>query len=923
MEVYLERIDKDRIGGNMRGEKRIFSINKWMMMLLFSKALFATADATLKVQEGIDKLKKIESEIVYDRIIEKNPPTMTHVNGGEKVFVTFDGGTINDTTYFVFSNHQNPNSVKVINNAFLQSPAEVIGSRHSPFEHLIYIENNGTMRGYADNVPGISLSVPTAYVKNSEQGKLIGTEHNIFHIRGLTDFVLENDGLIMTERPNETIYVSAKNAYARNGKNGRIEDSYEHYSGKQSYFSNEGFLNGITLGSNVVGLKNSGAIQNYLSINGRFNLDFHNTEEGKIQVESMSLDGGNLQFENDGLIQKTGTTDPIQIKASEGNFINRKQIIGNLSFLEGRDRGHLAIALEGGKLEGDILLNRGIGTTTELSLDSESNVSGRIEGNGPDETLKLLGRGKVDDGSRYEGFEKLYLKNSRWELAETDFHLLDSSRLENSTLILNGGNLISPETTIDAQSSLAVHKNHTITGDVHNLGKIYFDSSALGSYNSLYITGNYTAQDAKIQMRVKVEGNPILNDSLIIGGDASGSTFIELSNPNSSLEKRMIGRAKLVETASSLAGTFRLARDKYGRYRYRLFSEVEGQKTNWYIDQTEEEEELPKTPDTTVKPEEKKEEPEKSIPNMPKEREIAQKTFDRNSINVASSYALAQNMFLLHFHDRTGGNIELDKKTWARVTKHSVQDYLVNSSKDSSIRSHYHTVQFGYDIDKGEYGSKKWVYGLLGDYAYGKTKISMEKQEDMNHKVEGYGLGLYASVQGKHWYIDHWSTWNRYRNTLYAIEDGDYHFKGFQSSLELGYRNTFTVKGLQMQVEPQGQMIYSNFTKPDLKKFNEYDYRGRENMTARLGMRLTALSLNKQFDPFVEMNYWNSRRRIGVAYGGEEFLLAGNKDVKEVKLGFRSSLFGEQVSLWLYASQRYGQKSYRDKYLQLGMNYRF
>ncbi|MGC7589741.1 autotransporter outer membrane beta-barrel domain-containing protein [Bisgaard Taxon 46] len=806
--------------------------------LLFNLPLTSSASIDEKIDEAIKNIKQLEAATQYNKIEVKDQPGSFSLNEDEKGFVTFNVFYDATRSYAVYSNYK-PHTVRVLNKVHLESWAEVFTSRHGHYiKHLYFVENEGKILGTANNANAMTLFAPNVYFHNKKTGDVVGKTYTPLVMANLSGgpensvIVLDNEGSMSNLDNGSAAYMSGQNIFMINRESGKFKSPMRLNAKKVAYFKNIG------------------------QIEGTFPSEIYASE---------------LQGENTGLI-----SGGLDIEANEGDFFNTGIIKGKLLLSKHsvNNPKFFTLHLQNGTVEGDInIANRE--APTEVLINSKSKITGNIHAHGPDDILKLLERGSISDPDKFKGFEHLALEGD-WVLDDAELQFSKSVIMEKGTLRLNGGQLNSQRIFNSKEADIITNENYLFNGSLVNEGRLLFLSDDQ-EYNTLTVSDDYQG-NGKIVMRVNVGATALTHDKLLINRQASGSTGVEIINPNSTLEQRMKGKAKLIETLGSTENAFYLVQDKFGGYKYRLSPITENNQVNWYLYQ-----------------------------------------LIRNELgNFASSVSAGQQLFTFSYYDRLGATKADNKdRLWVRTFYNRHKNGLVNS--DIKTTSNAYGLQIGYDFGDVMLNDKQWKYGAYINVGMDNARAqAAPDDEQTKSKLRAYGAGLYASLTHSNWYVDSWLGYNHLKNRVTSADSAmHYSMNAFQTSLETGYQY---VLPHNWTLQPQFQVIYSRLSKPALEEFKLV---GRTNLTTRVGVRLSTPETSFAGNPFVELNWLHNKNRPGVSVEDETFYVAGNRDLKEVKVGLDNVKIGTNASIWGHFAHRFGKDGYRDNSLRLGVSYKF
>ena len=555
-------------------------------------------------------------------------------------------------------------------------------------------------------------------------------------------------------------------------------------------------------------------------------------------------------------------------------------------------------------------INR-VSAPTHVIVNEYTKIDGKLEAKGDNETL-VVSRDtdselhNVEAGmDKYVGFEHLEMQG-KWAIKEHDAGFNRSITFNEANVELAGKKLISPEVTNKARSTINVTSNAgvkgnftnqgkvsligtlTTSGNVENSGTIEFNNGLQGT--KFVTTGNYagTGEKSLLKMNVDASAGKSEFDLLDVGGKASGTTKIEFIDPTK-LAAKMKNRVKLVKTQSSDENAFSLVESKYGRYKYKFYNvahDTDGY-SNWYLEQ------LP--------------------------------TFRKEVAGIVSGFAASQNLFTHTFHDRAAKDKLPEEHTaWVRVYHHNTK-YQLNGV-DSKADAHSDTLQLGYDALKYNKGTNKFTAGAYVSLGRQKSETYLVEDDERVRSIsKGYSLGLYATWEKPNWYVDSWIQVNRLK-TKVNTSDGrsDYKTTALQASLEAGYNKLLNkTDNYAYYVQPQGQVIYNHFHKPDMGE--ELAVLNPRYFVTRLGLRFYQQSLNhpNHGEPYLALNWWHHTNQTSVVTDEKAISIKGIKDLKNIEVGIDKWHITDNLSVWTNVGYYMGTHNYRDIRYNLGASYRF
>lgn len=884
----------------------------------------AKAYITDNIDKTIKAIKVEEEKVKYDFETEGRPKVKwdeTH-----SVFSHYNTPTEN-VRYYLFeigSGDKSVNNLKLVNNTNLSSITEVFSDQHARdkidpkkkvpgVNNLAYVENNGniTRLGTGINEPPINLSS-----KNN--------------------FYFQNNGEIRTKTTDpERAQISAKETMVLENKNKGYLHKYK-ISGNKMVLLNSGKLDDMVIRGGDLFFSNMGAFNNsggghpiskreYINFGiDKFfrsyddsmayltdeNRNPSNISTGNLYGVNSGTLGGNLQMRfQDGYFINSGKIDGLLLMADKGLFVNRGTALVNIY---NKDNGaqKLIVDLKNSTLLKNSYIDRK-NAETRVIVNEKTIIEDILEADGTNETL-VVSRDNSEgkeihnfEANKYVGFEKLEMQG-KWDIKQYDAEFNKSITFNEANVELAGKKLISPEVTNTDSSTINVTSNAevkgnftnqgtvslkgalTTSGNVENSGTIEFNHGLQGT--KFVTAGNYTGTGEKSLLKMNVDASAGKSefDLLDIGGKASGTTKIAFMDPTK-LAAKMKNRVKLVQTQSSDENAFSLVESKYGRYKYKFYNvanDTDGY-SNWYLEQ------LP--------------------------------TFRKEVAGIVSGFAASQNLFTHTFHDRVAKDKLPEEHTaWVRVYHHNTK-YQLNGV-DSKADAYSDTLQLGYDALKYNKGTNKFTAGAYVSLGRQKSETYLvEDDERVRSSSKGYSLGLYATWEKPNWYVDSWIQVNRLK-TKVNTSDGrsDYKTTALQASLEAGYNKLLNkTDNYAYYVQPQGQVIYNHFHKPDMGE--ELDVLNPRYFVTRLGLRFYQQSLKhpNHGEPYLALNWWHHTNQTSVVTDEKAISIKGIKDLKNIEVGIDKWHITDNLSVWTNVGYYMGTHNYRDIRYNLGVSYRF
>ncbi|EPM0025837.1 autotransporter outer membrane beta-barrel domain-containing protein [Citrobacter farmeri] len=535
---------------------------------------------------------------------------------------------------------------------------------------------------------------------------------------------------------------------------------------------------------------------------------------------------------------------------------------------------------------------------------------------------------------------------------------------EEGTLNLNGnsqtvnaldnrGTLLIDDDGVPPSSPLSV----MLTGDVTNSGNIILNNSATSAGNTLTINGDYVGNGGNLSLGTVLGGDSSLTDKLVVTGNATGTTYVQVNNENGSGALLHEG-IKIIETGSSTADAFvQRGRIVAGSYEYHVKQGTASgsDRNNWYLTSLTD---TPDPDDSSDVVDDDRPEPGDSSDVVNDDRPAPGDTSDAVHIyrpeagSYASNLAAANTLFNTRLQDRQGGSWYTDPATgerhmtnlWLRTSGGRNKSRMSDDQNTSS--SNRVVVQVGGALLHGSSnGTDSYQLGVMA--GYGKQDNDTHNSVsgyDSRGEVSGYSAGLYGTwyqnaVDKTGLYVDSWVLYNWFDNTVKGdeIADESYKSKGLTASLESGYAfhmGSFTTAGdmeSNVYLRPQAQVTWMGVKANDHTEKNGTRVQGQgdNNIQTRLGMRLyvngksaAEKGADREFEPFIEANWIHNSKQYGVRMNDTSTSLQGSRNVGEVKVGVEGRLTRD-LSVWGNVAQQVGNNGFHDTSGVLGIKYQF
>ena len=458
-------------------------------------------------------------------------------------------------------------------------------------------------------------------------------------------------------------------------------------------------------------------------------------------------------------------------------------------------------------------------------------------------------------------------------------------------------------------------------------GTISFPTPAAGEAftgTTLTVNGDYTANNATLNMTASLSGANSASDLLAVTGAATGATTINVTPVMSTGEPKADGVELVSVAGDSSNATFTMPGTlKSGAYIYSLKKAGSG----WYLMNTVE---APENVTGTV---------------IPGTSDLSAHGIRPEIASYANNLYTANTMFAMKLSDRLGETAYSDaikaagKKAgsfWVRTAGGHTRNVMADG--ENTTRGNWGLVQLGGDlISWPTSGTHRMHVGLMAGYAHESNKTGSDTADySSKGKVSGFSAGLYATWMNSNPtadgpYVDAWLQYQRFKNTTsvgnYAEEES-YHSKGFTGSLEAGY--TFALKDWQngavsnaARLRLEGQVIRMGVRANNVTDSTGtvIEGTGAGNVRTRIGLTAFHLFTNDTrgtaVKPYLTLNWIHDTKRFGSEFDGVKNTIDGSRNVGEVKLGVEGKL-RKNVSLWGSVGYQGGTDGFRNVEALLG-----
>lgn len=642
---------------------------------------------------------------------------------------------------------------------------------------------------------------------------------------------------------------------------------------------------------------------------GAYSINFASAVARPVQITNAGTIVGAIRTRagDDSYVQTSGSLKG-SMNLGDGNntvALSGGTITGNIITGTGDD----TLSISGGSLSGSIFTGAG---TDVVNLSGSADVSNtlQIDGGTGSTTVNIdglavkgfTGANDITNGINLTNIETINLGSG------TDFTLLGNLFETAATdHTLN----IASDATLEAGSGTGLY---TIYGDVNNSGKVSLQDSTAG--NQLTVTGDWTGSAGTVLLNTVLGGDDSLTDKLVISGSATGTTYVKVNNENGTGAQTLEG-IEVISTGSSTSDAFvQSGRIVAGVYDYHLQQGTTSgsNMNNWYLTSSVTDAGSTTGYTPTLRP------------------EIASYT---------ANLAAANTLFNTRLHDRLGETRYTDvltgeqKVTSLWLRSQGGRNSATMSDGQNKTTANRYVFQMGGDVAQGSTdGVNRLHLGVMGGYGnqHSSTHNSLTGYGSKG-TLEGYSTGVYGTwfqneVEKTGLYVDSWAQYNWFDNTVKGdgLSEEKYKSRGVTASVESGYTlhtgSYTTAQGMKndFYLEPQVQLTWSGVKADDHTESNGTHVQGagNGNLQTRVGTRLymkgrSALDreTQREFEPFVEVNWIYNSQQYGTRMNGVSDSLRGTRNIGELKTGVEAKL-SDNVNLWGSVGQQMGGSGYHD-----------
>jgi outer membrane autotransporter protein len=457
-----------------------------------------------------------------------------------------------------------------------------------------------------------------------------------------------------------------------------------------------------------------------------------------------------------------------------------------------------------------------------------------------------------------------------------------------------------------------------VNGNMRNSGDVSVATGQTTPGNTLTVNGNYIGNNGLLDFNSRLEGDASLTDKLVVKGDTSGRTQVQVNNLGGTGAKTLNG-IELIDVGGKSDGDFiSTGRITAGAYDYTLQRGMGQNNKNWYLDS-----ELTTTP------------PQPGP--TPVIHHIVRPEAGTYSANMQASNTL----FAMDLQDRTSTEAGARHSNGLWLRQQGGYNRFHDNSGQLTVTSNRYVAQLGSDLLRwSSNGTDQTVFGLMAGYGSSHSQSSSQVSGYLSKgSVQGYSTGAYwtwraNAAEQTGLYTDSWLQYNWFNNDVNGERIAAEHYKssGASASLELGDAILLGTSGSRSEmtrffIEPHAQAIWMGVKADRHTEANGTTVKseGENNLQTHLGMRAY---LEKWFDsgvgykPYVDINWIHNTRAFGAKMNGVSGTVEGARNVGEMGIGIEGNV-SRSLALTASVSQQLGAQGYSDTSGELGMKYTF
>lgn len=802
------------------------------------------------------------------------------------------------------------------------------------------LTNSGVITADAGTAVQFSGAGENQFINN---GTVIGSSDYAVQFAAGPDTFLMNGGYI------DGSVSQGENADKAIFNEGVITGAVEQGEGTDEFIMHSGSLGSLAQGDNRDSFIMTGGV-----IAGAFtDGDVAHMNGGTIGRVDMKLDNNFFDMSGGKIIGNLVTGF-----GNDTIIISNGIIGGNISVSSGTD----SVTVRGGNVEGEIRL--GNGQDTFLWENRGLIKGGILMGAGDDnatlrnfDTVALSFPPSLDAGT---GTDTLTLDDAKLNFPSrlTNWEMLQL--VNGSALTLNSALVLGDETSgtgtliIDATSTLyggglgettITPINAGRSAAVNNSGTIDLTNNGSSTADSMIIMGNYTGSGGILKLQTVLGGDSSPSDRLIIsGGEASGSTQIQLTTLTSQGAYTSVNGIELVSTINSGTTTlnaFSLQNGAIsaGAYEYVLFrgGVTPGNENNWYLRNqliapslTSELPEKPEQPEYPGEPEPVPvPQPAPGSPILPAMQpgEAAIPLYRPETPLYSAVVPVVLSMGIQTvstFHERQGAQLLLTQNNnypalWSRTWGiHHEQNW--SGETHPSFEGNIRGIQIGQDVwsNKTDSGQRDHL-GLFYSFSRARGDVDglimgFNARRAGKITMNGNSLGGYwTHLLKNNAYLDMVGIYTWLDGSVRSVRGLGGNSKGrvFTGSLETGYPFKVSKKwSLEPQIQFIGQHISIDAINDNISAIRWQD---GNRYTGRLGTRLSGDY--DGIEPYLKANLWHDFLQTDNVRIGNDHINTRYKSTRlELGAGFTAQL-SRSTNLYMALSRtenldRQHQESY-------------
>ena len=428
------------------------------------------------------------------------------------------------------------------------------------------------------------------------------------------------------------------------------------------------------------------------------------------------------------------------------------------------------------------------------------------------------------------------------------------------------------------------------------------------NFKNLYVAGNYSGDNGQLHMNVVLGKDDSATDKMIVGGDTSGTTYINFKNIGGSGAQTAQG-IKVIEVLGNSDGNFIKSNPLVGGlYEYSLVKGGnQGTESDWYL--------------TSYAP-------------------TTAPVYRPETGSYLGNMALAGSMFDLRLYDREThlqhqNNQEDGPNIWIiNSYTRTKQDF---SNDQIHGNANLYKLRMGTDLynevsDKGE----QQLFGIMAAYGNGSQTTSASfANRDSKGSVDGFLLGVYGSwFENAHdrsgWYADTWFQYGWFDNEVNGagLSKESYDTNGWGLSAEIGKSINYKETDRRTYSwQPKLQLTYTKLNNDTYTENNgsTIAFGNEANLQTRLGLRWLSeqnTASTKKDSFFAEVNWLHNSNNYTISSLGDSISQDGNKNLGELRLGYEKE-FNKDWFISADLSGRFGSNSYSSFQGMLSLEYLF